>query len=305
MKSKNFPLISVVAPMYNEEKVCSEFIHRVNVMKCNQLSHYDLELIIVDDWSTDSTLKIIKNINKKMNLFLRVIRFKKNLGLESAIHAGLDASKGKYIIVMDTDLQDPPEIIPKIINMLEGNLDIVHMKRGSRIHDNYGKIMFAKIFYLLQKFVTGSSDDLANFKGLKRPIVKEILQQNDKSTLFRIKALRCALHSQILQYDRLDRFDGITKFNFIKSFKLAFHALPVSIKSIKNLLFLVFLNHCISVVIYFIIIMNEITNMSIFSLTILLLCINLILVLITYAMSKKMSNDINFAFTYSEEFLDD
>lgn len=292
------PLISVVAPMYNEEAVCLEFLDRVREVARSRMEKHKIELIVVDDGSEDRTLNLVCEYQGNHLPDVRVLQFEKNLGLEKAIHAGLAASKGDFVIVMDTDLQDPPEIIPDILEHLQRGNDAVHMMRQERNGDGRVKIAFAKTFYWIQSFFLSTNEDLANFKGLSREVVNKILNHPDKSTLFRVKAYDVAQLGVNLPYNRLVRPAGSSKYNFLRSLRLAFYVIKLNSKILRSVLLVSILNLLSTS--FYIFYSYEIESVAVTVFAILALVLNLIVTTTLAALTAKSKNDETFVYPYTE-----
>ena len=158
-------MISIVVPCYNEEEVIlmfyTELMKVINkIVKDNNL----YEIIFVDDGSKDNTLKILKNIREK-NKNLKIISFSRNFGKEAAIYAGLNSSVGEYVILMDSDLQHPPETIIEMIKEVENGYDMVATKRVNRDGEPIIKSWFSKLFYKIMKLFKYGQPSLNSFVG--------------------------------------------------------------------------------------------------------------------------------------------
>ena len=137
--------ISVVIPMYYEEKVAKECYKRVS--SClNKIENYENEIIFVNDGSKDKTLEILEEIAKK-NKNVKIISFSRNFGHQAAVTAGLKYVTGDAIVIMDADLQDPPELIPEMIKLWEDGNEVIYGKRKSREGESAFKLLTAKMFY--------------------------------------------------------------------------------------------------------------------------------------------------------------
>ena len=169
-------IISIVVPCYNEEDVIELFYKELkNVI--NNLKDYNFEMLFVDDGSKDNTIKILKNI-KSQDAEVKIVSFSRNFGKESAILAGLENSSGDYIVVMDSDLQHPPQ---KIIEMLEGmaeGYDVVTTIRKNRKGEPYIRSAFSKMFYNIMKRFDGINikQGSQDFRMMTRQVVNAILE---------------------------------------------------------------------------------------------------------------------------------
>ena len=138
------PFISVIVPRYNEELVIVELYKRLNNILNNHNLNY--EIILVNDGSHDKTLKRAKELCKK-NVKVKLISFSRNFGHQIAITAGMDKSKGQVVVIIDADLQDPPEIIIEMIKKWQEGYQVVYGVRKTRMGESKFKIFSAFIFY--------------------------------------------------------------------------------------------------------------------------------------------------------------
>ena len=137
--------ISVIVPMYNEELVIEECYKRLkeNITK---LKKYDYELIFINDGSKDKTLEKIKELAKQ-DTNLKIVSFSRNFGHQAAVTAGLKEVTGDAIVIIDADLQDPPESIPDMVKLWEAGNEVIYGKRKSRKGESHFKLFTAKMFY--------------------------------------------------------------------------------------------------------------------------------------------------------------
>ncbi len=239
-------LVSVVAPMYNEELVIEKYINEaINILKNNYL-HY--ELIIVDDGSGDHSSKIVKNLQKSIKN-IRLISLSRNYGREIAITAGLDVSIGDYVVVMDTDLQDPPSLIPALINKaLLGN-DIVYASRQARDGESFVKKLTSKYFYKITSYMTGLKipEDAGDFRVFNRKVINSILQLKEQKRYMKMLYAYVGFKVDSIPFKRDKRFAGTTKYNYVKLINASLDAIvgfsttPLRIVSIFSFLISFFL----------------------------------------------------------------
>src|SRR5271157_4606347 len=138
------PVYSVVAPVFNEEETLPYFYKRV-VAVMEGLSE-PFELLLVNDGSRDRSFQIMKDFHER-DPRVRVIDFSRNFGHQIAISAGLDYARGQAIIIVDSDLQDPPEIIPRLIERWKKGAEVVYAQRARRIGETRFKLVTASLFY--------------------------------------------------------------------------------------------------------------------------------------------------------------
>ena len=162
--------LSVVIPVLNEESIINELVERVS--KSSSLLSDNFEIIIIDDGSTDSTWKIIEEICEK-NPSLKGIKFSRNFGHHYAITAGIAESSGDWVVVMDGDLQDRPEVIPDLYKKAQEGYDVVFVSRTQRPESFVYRIS-QKIFYFILRFLSGIKFDnsQANFSIINKKVVE-------------------------------------------------------------------------------------------------------------------------------------
>ena len=145
--------ISVVIPMYYEEAVVYECYNRV-VNSLKKLNNYEYEIVVIDDGSKDKTLKILESLAVNDNN-LKIISLSRNFGHQAAVTAGLKETTGDVVVIIDADLQDPPELIEKMIKLWEDGNDVIYAKRKVRKGESRFKLYTAKMFY---RVLNGLSD---------------------------------------------------------------------------------------------------------------------------------------------------
>lgn len=172
-------LLSLVVPCFNEEKSIILFFDEIyNVL--NELD-MDWEIIFVNDGSRDNTLAIIKDLSNKFKS-IKYISFSRNFGKEAALYAGLNKSKGDYVVVIDVDLQDPPSLLPEMLNIIKTeDYDIVATRRVSRKGEPFIRSIFARLFY---KFINSFSeihlvDGARDYRLMTRQVIDSILELDE------------------------------------------------------------------------------------------------------------------------------
>ncbi len=215
--------ISIIVPCYNEEETIKYFYNEITKVFKNL--NYDLEVIFIDDGSSDNTLEIIKEYHEKDNR-IHYISFTRNFGKEASMYAGLKYSTGNYIAVMDADLQDPPKLLPEMIEILEdkkNNYDIVGTRRVTRKGEPKIRSFFARMFYRIinkmskTKMISGARD----FCLMKKRVVKNILEMKEYNRYSKGIFSFVGYHVKWLEYDNIERVAGKTKWSFWGLFKYA------------------------------------------------------------------------------------
>ena len=203
------------------------------------------ELIFVDDGSSDATLGIMKDLNEKDSR-CRYLSFSRNFGKEAAIYAGLKASEGDYVALMDVDLQDPPALLPEMYEILqEDGYDNVATKRATRTGEPRIRSFLSESFY---KFVNAISkteivDGARDYRLMKRKMVQAILEMSEYNRFSKGIFGWVGFRTKWLQYDNIERSAGKTKWSMWKLFKYSvegitgFSVAPLSLASVVGVLF--------------------------------------------------------------------
>ena len=213
--------ISLVIPMYFEEKVVEECYNRVSKVLKN-LKNYEYEIIFINDGSKDKTLELLENISYK-DKNVKTISFSRNFGHQAAVTAGLKETTGNAVIIMDADMQDPPEIIPDMIELWENGNEVIYGKRKSRKGESKFKFLSAKAFY---KILNALSDvdipqDTGDFRLVDRKVVEKMNSLPEHNKFLRGLWSWLGFKQYAYEYDRKERFAGKTKYPFKKMLKLA------------------------------------------------------------------------------------
>jgi dolichol-phosphate mannosyltransferase len=198
--------------MYYEEEVANECYSRLTKV-LSELSDYTYELIFIDDGSKDKTLTILENIAKNDDK-VKIISFSRNFGHQCAISAGLNYVTGDAAVIIDADLQDPPEIIPEMISLWEEGNDIVYAKRKSREKETIFKIITAKIYYIVLNFLSDINipKDTGDYRLISKRIVDEINKMPEHNKFLRGLFSWVGFKQIALEYERKSRYAGTTKY---------------------------------------------------------------------------------------------
>jgi len=233
---------SVVVPVFNEQEVLEEFYKRLFVVMERLSESY--EIIFVNDGSKDKSLEIMRGLQGK-NSGIKVLDFSRNFGHQIAITAGMDYSKGRAVIVIDADLQDPPEVIPDFIKKWKQGYDVVYGKREQRQGESIFKKLSAKIFYRILRTMTSIDIpvDAGDFRLIDRKVANVFSKQiRERNRYIRGLTSWVGFRQIGVLYKRDKRFAGKTKYPFSKMLKLgldgisSFSNLPL--KSVSYLGFL-------------------------------------------------------------------
>lgn len=213
--------ISVVIPMYYEEDVANECYNRTKKV-LNGLEDYDHEIIFVNDGSKDKTLPILKEIATKDEK-AKVISFSRNFGHQAAVTAGLKFVTGDCILIIDSDMQDPPELLVDMLKLWEDGNEVIYAKRKTRKGESKFKLMTAKMFY---KILNNLSDveipkDTGDFRLVDRKVVDVINSMPEHNKFLRGLFSWVGFKQKPIEYERQERFAGKTKYPLKKMLKLA------------------------------------------------------------------------------------
>ena len=214
-------LLSIVVPCYNEEEVITETVKRLTAFAQN-LKNLDVEFIFVDDGSRDQTLAMLKSFAATDHR-IKIISFARNFGQQMAMTAGLDAASGDAVVLIDADLQDPPEVIPEMIKKWEEGFDVIYATRTERPGESMFKLATARLFYRLLNKLTSVPIplDTGDFRLMSRPVVDVIRTLPECDRFLRGMVSWVGFKQVALPYKRSERFAGETKWSVIKLLFLA------------------------------------------------------------------------------------
>lgn len=213
--------ISVVIPMYYEEAVVEECYKRTKAV-LTSLENYEHEIIFVNDGSTDNTLPLLEEIAKNDNN-VKVISFSRNFGHQAAVTAGLKYTTGDCTMIIDSDMQDPPELLTDMIKLWEEGNEVIYAKRKTRKGESKFKLVTAKMFY---KVLNGLSDveipkDTGDFRLADKKVIDVINSMPEHNKFLRGLFSWVGFKQVPFEYERQERFAGKTKYPLKKMLKLA------------------------------------------------------------------------------------
>ena len=214
--------VSIVIPMYYEEEVAKECYEKVSNVLKSLKEKYDYEIIFVNDGSKDKTLEILEDIAKD-DKRAKIISFSRNFGHQAAVTAGLKEVSGDAIVIIDADLQDPPELIPQMLELWEQGNEVIYGKRKTRKGESAFKLLTAKMFY---KTLNALSDveipkDTGDFRLVDRKVVDVINSLPEHNKFLRGLFSWVGFKQEAYEYERQERYAGKTKYPLKKMLKLA------------------------------------------------------------------------------------
>lgn len=232
-------LISIVAPMYNEEllveKYCIETLGALATLRAT----YDIEIVLVNDGSRDDTYAKMLELQANNKDVISVVNLTRNFGLEGAVHAGLKVAIGDAVVVMDADLQDPPQLICNMVRKWEDGADVVVGSRETRKRDGLFKQFSATLYYKILRLLSGKlilDRSAANYRLLSRKAVMSILEMPEVNPVFRILSPYIGMRTAVVKYDRDGRNAGTTKYKLRDMIRYALDSITgLSIEPLRKL----------------------------------------------------------------------
>jgi len=224
--------ISLIIPVYNEEDSIDNFLNQIIFLFKNK---YDYELIFVNDGSEDNTLSNLLK-RQKLDSRIKVVDLSRNFGKEAALTAGLKYSNGDASIPIDIDLQDPPEIILKMINKWKNGAEIVLARRIDRTSDSYLKRFSAHLFYYLFNKISNHKipNNVGDFRLMDRKVVEALNKLDERNRFMKGLFAWIGFKTDYVDYVRPKRLIGKSKFNSWKLINLAIEAITsFSIEPLK------------------------------------------------------------------------
>ncbi len=213
--------ITIIIPAYNEEESLPHLYERLQKLM-NSMENYEFEILFVNDGSKDNTIHLIKEYRNK-DKRISYVDFSRNFGKEIAMIAGLDYAVGDCVIFMDADLQDPPELIPELVQYWEEGYDDVYAKRNSRKGETWLKKFTSKMYYRVLQSLTSVpiQKDTGDFRLLDRRCVNALKKMRESQRNSKSMFSWIGYKKKEVLYDRDPRVAGQTKWNYKKLVDLA------------------------------------------------------------------------------------
>ncbi len=213
--------LSIIAPFYNEEDNITAFCFRTTAVLAEMQVSY--ELILIDDGSRDNTLQAMEKAASQ-NEHIHYISFTRNFGHQAALFAGINAASGNHMVLIDGDLQDPPELIKALYEKQLKGYDLVYAKRKSRSGESFLKKVTAVFFYRLMRNITSIKIpvDTGDFRIFNRQVARELMCMNDKRKFLRGQMSWLGFKEGSVEFDRVGRKNGTTGFGYTKMIRFAF-----------------------------------------------------------------------------------
>jgi glycosyltransferase involved in cell wall biosynthesis len=217
----NRPLISIVTPFYNEGDGVWIFFESIRSV-IDSLAGFEFEVICIDDGSRDGTLALLLQL-PPLDVRFSVLELTRNFGKESAMSAGLDIVQGDAVVILDADLQDPPELIGAMLNRWQSGADVVLGRRNDRSVDSVLKRKTAEWFYRLHNRMSDIQipENVGDFRLMDRKVVHALKQLPEQQRFMKGLFAWVGFKTEILDYKRLERVAGDTKFSGWKLWNFA------------------------------------------------------------------------------------
>lgn len=236
--------ISVIVPCFNEEEALPYFYEEI-IKTAQKMNDFDFEFIFVNDGSKDKTLRLSKNLATK-DPRVKYVSFSRNFGKEAAIYAGLEHSTGDYCVLMDADLQDPPALLPEMMDAIKKEgYDSAATRRVTRKGEPPIRSFFARMFYKIINKISDADivDGARDYRLMKRDMVDTIINMKEYNRFSKGIFGWIGYDTKWIEFENVERVAGETKWSFWKLFKYslegitAFSVAPLQIASIFGILF--------------------------------------------------------------------
>jgi len=223
-KAVSHIVYSIVAPVFNEEETLPHFYERI-VQVMEQVGE-PFELLLVNDGSRDNSFRIMQELHSR-DPRVHAIDFSRNFGHQVAISAGLDYAQGRAVVVIDSDLQDPPEVIPQLIERWKEGAEVVYAQRNKRVGETRFKLFTASAFYRLIGSITSVNipRNVGDFRLMDRAVVDTLIKMREHHRFMRGLSAWVGFRQEAVLYDRHERFAGTTKYPLMKMIRFSLDAI--------------------------------------------------------------------------------
>ena len=218
------PVFSIVAPVFNEEETLPHFYRRV--VEVMEGIGDSFELVLINDGSQDGSFRTMQELHT-CDPRVRVIDFSRNFGHQIAISAGLDHARGNAVIIIDSDLQDPPEVIPQLVARWKDGAEVVYAQRSMRKGETKFKLLTATAFYQLMARITSVNipRDTGDFRLLDRRVVDALVKMREHHRFMRGLSAWVGFRQEAVFYERQERYAGTTKYPLRKMIHFSLDAI--------------------------------------------------------------------------------
>jgi polyisoprenyl-phosphate glycosyltransferase len=217
-------MYSIIAPVFNEKETLPHFYARV--VKVMEGLEEPFEFIFVNDGSQDGSYEYLRQLHQQ-DARVQVLDFSRNFGHQVAISAGLDHARGAAMVILDSDLQDPPEVIPEMVARWKNGAEVVYAQRATRAGETAFKLMTAAAFYRLIERITSVNipRDTGDFRLLDRIVVQALITMREQHRFMRGLSSWVGFRQEAVAYQRQERFAGSTKYPLSKMIRFSLDAI--------------------------------------------------------------------------------
>lgn len=226
--------LSIIVPVYNEQEMLPLFHHQLSKV-LSTLSNDSFEIIYINDGSSDGSWDVMRSLTSHYSV-VECINLSRNFGKEAAMTAGIDSAKGQAIILLDADLQDPPELIPQMLSAWRQGYDVVNMKRSARRGESRFKCWTAHVYYRLLDHLSDVplQKDVGDFRLLSRRVIEGIKQLPERSRYMKGILSWPGFKQTTISFERPERVAGETKWSFMQLVKLGLSGITAfSVKPLR------------------------------------------------------------------------
>lgn len=235
--------ISVIVPCYNEQESLPYFYEEISKVM-NEMSEFQFEIIGINDGSKDNTLNELKKLSDN-DKRIKYISFSRNFGKEAAIYAGLKNSNGDYVVIMDADLQDPPQLLVNMMKEIKTGYDSVATRRVTRVGEPAIRSFFARIFYRIMNRISSTEivDGARDYRLMTKQFVDSLLDLSEYNRFSKGLFGWVGYETKWLEFENVERIAGETKWSFRKLLVysvegiVAFSTAPLAIAAFMGVLF--------------------------------------------------------------------
>ena len=233
-KEESVVTLSIIVPVYNEQEMLPIFHHELS-KEVARLNNEFIEIIYINDGSQDDSWNIMQQLPSQ-NKSVRCLNLSRNFGKEAAVTAGLDHAVGQCAVILDADLQDPPSLLPQMLNAWRKGADVVNMKRGERYGESKFKLLCANAYYwLLDKLTDVPLErNVGDFRLLSRRVIDHIKQLPERNRYMKGIMSWPGFEQTTITFDRPARVAGETKWSFLQLVKLGLSGITAfSVKPLR------------------------------------------------------------------------
>jgi polyisoprenyl-phosphate glycosyltransferase len=216
------PFTSLVIPVFNEEEVLPLLLERLGALSERLPGGW--EAVFVDDGSRDRSASLLSEAHAR-DPRIRLVELSRNFGQAAAITAGIDHARGDVVVLTDADLQDPPDLVPEMVDLYRRGFDVVHARRTARRNEGWFKRASASLFYRLMGSATEIQPDVGEFRLMSRAVVQALRALREHHRLIRALVSWVGFRQTTLPFERPGRMAGITKFPLGRMLELSLDAI--------------------------------------------------------------------------------